>query len=119
MNTAIMAAIDSCYNVTADIDPEVRQRWYATGLYLHYDPVYPYAEAWVGSMGRNKYIKPIYQSLQDSGQHDLGVQWNNANVNFYCHITETAVLNILFPPTETTEPALVPAKVPRAFRSRE
>ena len=63
MNTAILAAIDACYNVTADIDPEVRQRWYSTGLYLYYDPVYPYAEAWVGSMGRNKYIIPIYTSL--------------------------------------------------------
>jgi hypothetical protein len=70
-------------------------------------------------MGRNKYIKPIYQSLQDSGQHDLGVAWNNANINFYCHITETAVMNILFPPSEATKPAVVEPKVPRAYRSRE
>lgn len=30
------------------------------GLYLQYQPVTPYAHDWVGSMGRNKYIKPIY-----------------------------------------------------------
>ena len=92
-----MTQIDADLNVTPDPDPEVRQRWYAMGLGLQYQPVYTYAQAWVGSMGRNKYIKPIYAALQDSGQHDLGVQWNNANIDFYCAITETAIMGILFP----------------------
>jgi hypothetical protein len=70
-------------------------------------------------MGRNKYIKPIYQALQDSDQHDLGVKWNNDNIDFYCHITETAIMNILYPPTVKAEPNQVKTTVPKAFRTRD
>ena len=40
VNTAILARIDADLNCTIDLDPEVRQRWYPTGLGLFYDPVY-------------------------------------------------------------------------------
>ena len=36
VNTAILARIDADLNCTGDIDPEVKQRWYPTGLYLSY-----------------------------------------------------------------------------------
>ena len=79
VNTAILARIDADLNCTADLDPEVRQRWYPTGLGLFYDPVYDPAHDWISSMGRSKYVCPVYQSLEDSGQHDLGVQWFDEN----------------------------------------
>ena len=46
-------------------------------------------------MGRNKYVCPVYQSLEDSGQHDLGVQWFDENQDFYHPVTATAVEEIL------------------------
>ena len=60
VNTAIIARIDADLNCTADIDPEVRQRWYPTGLGLNYDPVYNPAHDWISSMGRSKYLMPVY-----------------------------------------------------------
>ena len=36
VNTAILERIDADLNCTAEIDPEVRQRWYPTGLGLDY-----------------------------------------------------------------------------------
>jgi len=92
---AILERIDADLGVTADVDPEVRQRWYALGLSKMYDPVYDPAHDWISSMGRSKYLNPIYESLQDSGQHDLGVQWFDENKDFYHPVAATTVEEIL------------------------
>ena len=97
VNTAILARIDADLNCTADIDPEVRQRWYPTGLGLFYDPVYDPAKEWISSMGRSKYLSPVYASLQDSGQHDLGCSWFDDNKDFYHPVAATTVSGILGP----------------------
>lgn len=49
-------------------------------------------------MGRCKYLTPIYSALQDSGQHDLGVEWYNENLDFYHPVaisTEGRVLGLI------------------------
>ena len=95
VNTAILERIDADLNCTNDIDPEVRQRWYPTGLGLDYAPVYEPAHDWISSMGRSKYLSPVYASLQDSNQHDLGVQWFCENKDFYHPVAATTVMGIL------------------------
>ena len=60
VNTAILKKIDADLNCTSEADPEVRQRWYSNGLGLHYEPVYDPAHTWICSMGRVKYLSPIY-----------------------------------------------------------
>lgn len=60
-----------------------------------YTPVYAPAHDWISSMGRSKYVAPVYASLQDSGQHDLGVQWFDENKDFYHPVTATTVMGIL------------------------
>jgi len=69
----LLSLIDADYNTTADPDPEVKQRWLPIGLTIQYEPSYDAAHTWVSSMGRCKYLTPIYSALQNSGQHDLGV----------------------------------------------
>jgi len=95
VNTAILERIDADLNVTGTIDPEVKQRWYATGLSLFYDPVYEPCKAWISSMGRNKYLTPQYAALEDSGQHDLAVTWFCDNIDFYHPVSMTAIEGIL------------------------
>lgn len=46
-------------------------------------------------MGRSKYLDPVYESLEDSGQHDLGVQWFDENKDFYHPVAATSVEQIL------------------------
>lgn len=46
-------------------------------------------------MGRNKYVAPVYASLQDSNQHDTGVTWFCENIDFYHPVTISAVEGIL------------------------
>ena len=92
---AILERIDADLNCTADIDPEVRQRWYPTGLGLNYDPVYAPAEAWISSMDRSKHLSHVYASLQESGQHDTGCAWFDENKDFYHPVAATSVEGIL------------------------
>jgi len=91
----ILEKIDADLGCTADIDPEVRQRWYPTGLNMDYAPVYEPAHEWISSMGRSKYLSPVYASLQDSDQHDLGVTWFCENKDFYHPVAATTVAGIL------------------------
>jgi leukotriene-A4 hydrolase len=66
MNVAIMQQIDNDLSITISKDPEVKWRWFSTGLYLGYSAVETPASTWVGQMGRNKYIFPIYAALLDN-----------------------------------------------------
>jgi len=70
---ALLTQIDADYNSTQDPDPEVKQRWLPIGLTIQYTPAYDAAHSWVSSMGRCKYLTPVYSALEESGQHDLGV----------------------------------------------
>jgi hypothetical protein len=60
-----------------------------------YNPVYVPAYNFVTVVGRGKYVFPIYQALQNSGQHDKAEQWNNANWYLYAYIVEAGILAIL------------------------
>lgn len=95
VDVAVLEKIDADLSCTADPDPEVKQRWYPTGLGKTYQPVYDPAHTWISSMGRSKYLSPVYASLQDSYQHDLGVEWFCENKNFYHPVAATTVAGIL------------------------
>jgi len=90
-----MTDIDSYYNCTGDPNPEVKQRWYPLGISLNYVDVIEPSHQFVGSMGRLKYLTPIYQALQDYGHHDLGVQWYNEFKDFYHPIAAASVAKTL------------------------
>ena len=92
---AILQKIDEDLDCTNEVDPEVKQKWFPIGLTLLYDPVYTPAETWISSMGRSKYLNPVYQALEDSGQHDLGVAWYEENADFYHPVAATSVRDIL------------------------
>ena len=102
VDIAILERIDADLNCTADLDPEVRQRWYPTGLGKNYQPVYEPAHLWISSMGRSKYLTPVYASLQDSGQHETGCLWFDENKDFYHPVAATSVSGILGDCTATT-----------------
>lgn len=60
LNLAILSHIDADLNCSEENDPEVKQRWFNIGLQLQYDPVYDPAHSWISSMGRSKYLNPVY-----------------------------------------------------------
>merc|ERR1719253_120098 len=101
---AILEKIDADYNCTGDIDPEVRQRWYPIGIDKDYQPVYDPAHEWISSMGRIKYLTPVYTALQISNQCTLANTWFDENKDFYHPLAVNAVQDILDKCTAPTEP---------------
>ena len=78
-----MTRIDEDLDITHTLDPECKYVWFPLGIKLGYAPVTEAAHIFIGSMGRMKYLMPIYQALLDSDQKPLAVKWYNENVNFY------------------------------------
>lgn len=100
-NSAVVTKIDQDLDITGSSDPEVQFRWYSVALAAYYSPVYVPAYLFVTEFGRGKYVLPIYQSLELSGQHDKAIEWNNANWYLYSEIVEAAILAILNAPAPT------------------
>ena len=91
----ILAKVDADLGATAELNPEVKQRWLPLCLAMQYQPAYEAAEQFVSSQGRMKYIDPVYASLEKSGQHDLAVQWFNENKDFYHPIAVSSLETLL------------------------
>ena len=79
----LMTRIDADLNITMDLDPEVKQRWYPMGIEIGYLPVFDQAHEFVSVQGRSKYLNPIYQSLWDYGYQTLAYSWFLENEDFY------------------------------------
>lgn len=66
-NTTLLAFMDKDLNLTTGDDPEVRQRWLQLAIQKKYDVANSKIEEVVGNVGRQKYLKPIYQATIDIG----------------------------------------------------
>lgn len=95
MNLAVYQKVNADLDVMSDENPEVRQRWLPMGIYLNDPDAFTNAEAWVSSMGRNKYLDPVYQALEQTNNHDMGVQWLCENIDFYHPVSITSILGDL------------------------
>jgi leukotriene-A4 hydrolase len=60
VDLAIFERIDGDYNLTMTVDPECKQRWFKIGILSGYQPVFEQAHIFISSMGRLKYLMPIY-----------------------------------------------------------
>lgn len=71
----IMAKIDADLDVTHDKNPEIGQRWFPLAIELNYADALPAAKKHVQSIGRQKYIIPVYTALVRNGMRNLAYQW--------------------------------------------
>lgn len=96
-NSAIMTQIDNSLNITGTNDPEIKERWFALGLYVNYSPVNTPCQTFVSSTGRNKYLQPIYNACAEVGgsTYTMCVGWYNTNKTFYTPLTRALVSEIL------------------------
>ena len=62
---------------------------------LNYTPGLLRAHTFVGSVGRQKYILPVYQNLVKAGMRDLAYKWFLENQNFYHPLTLKKVRTII------------------------
>ena len=92
----ILARIDADLNVTLDINPEVGQRWFPLSIQLTYNVVLPTAKKYVQSIGRQKYIIPVYTALVRNGLRNIAYQWFNERKDFYHPIAAAKIRSIIF-----------------------
>lgn len=100
INLVIMNKIDEDLNITNTVDPEVKKRWFPLGIMQHYDNVTEPAHEFISSMGRMKYLTPIYQALMDSGEQSTAQAWYAENVGFYHPYAVQQVAKIVNAPSK-------------------
>jgi len=83
MNIDILYKIDADLNISNTIQPEVKQRWYPLGIMNDYVPVFKPAKEFVQSVGRMKYLNPIYEAMCQNGYRDMAFQWYKEKESFY------------------------------------
>lgn len=79
----ILEKVDKDLSVTMTEDPECKQRWFPLGIQLNYTNVTEPAKTFISSMGRLKYLTPIYSALLAANKKDTAIEWYNLNKDFY------------------------------------
>jgi len=105
--STLMAKLDSDLQITADANPEVKERWYPLGIRKGYMPVFEPAHEFVSVQGRMKYLNPIYGALWDYGYQTTALMWFEENEDFYHPIAvQTLKTNIFSDPSASEEEVL-------------
>jgi hypothetical protein len=58
-----MAELDSAFGLTSSGNSEIIKQWLLTAIASGYEPAYPKLEQFLTSMGRRKFLKPLYEAL--------------------------------------------------------
>jgi len=58
-----MQQLDSVYHLTQSKNPEILKQWLLMAIVNRYSPAYPRLEAFLTTVGRRIYIKPLFEEL--------------------------------------------------------
>jgi hypothetical protein len=90
----IMNKIDADLSITDNNDPgntnlyvhpdmNVNEIWIPLGIRLGYNKVLPVAKTITETVGRLKYLIPIYTALLETGNKALAEMWYKDSIDFY------------------------------------
>jgi aminopeptidase N len=68
LSTAELARLDSALGLSTTGNNEVKFLWLEAALRNRYEPAVPQAEAFLMSVGRNKFVSPLFQALVEEGE---------------------------------------------------
>lgn len=63
LTPAQMRDLDAAYHFTNTGNDEILEQWLAMAIRNRYEPAYPRLEDFLTSVGRRKYLKPLYEEL--------------------------------------------------------
>ena len=69
-----LADIDQAFGLTASTNNEVAFSWLRIAIRNDYKPAYARLEDFLTSIGRNKFVMPLYQDLMDNGEAEMAVR---------------------------------------------
>jgi hypothetical protein len=61
-----MAALDEAFKLSQSGNSEILNEWLLRAIESRYEPAYPALERFLTSMGRRKFLKPLYTALAQS-----------------------------------------------------
>ena len=92
----MISKIDSDLNITNEINPEVGQRWFSLAIRANYRSAFNRAHQYVSTIGRQRYILPVYQALVKYGYRYLAYDWFMENKDKYHPETTMKIRKMLF-----------------------
>jgi hypothetical protein len=63
LDPAAMRRLDTAYHLTDSGNDEILDQWLLMAIRNHYKPAYPRLEEFLMTVGRRKYVKPLYEAL--------------------------------------------------------
>ena len=63
VTAAQLGELDKAFHLTASKDDAVAVSWFRLGIRKHYEPVYPAVEKFLLTVGRMRYVNPLYREL--------------------------------------------------------
>ncbi|MEN7341333.1 MAG: M1 family metallopeptidase [Pseudomonadota bacterium] len=70
LSVAQLDALDDAYALTASTNNEIAFSWLMIAIRNGYEPADARLENFLMTIGRNKFLRPLYQALVDAGEHD-------------------------------------------------
>jgi len=96
MNYRIVSLVDKDLGVTNEQNTELGQRWFPLAIALQYTTAFPVIKKYVQSIGRQKYILPVYTALVRNNYRNYAYQWYNERKSFYHPIAAANIRKIIF-----------------------
>jgi leukotriene-A4 hydrolase len=63
LDAARMRRLDSSYHLTGSRNDEILAQWLLMAIRNQYEPAYPRLEEFLSTVGRRKYVKPLYEAM--------------------------------------------------------
>jgi len=92
-----MEAIDERFHLSERKNAEVAFEWYMLGLKCHYKAVFPYLEQFLFTVGRRKFVLPLYEQIlktQDNGLEMVSYIFYGASPGYHS-VTRKSVTELL------------------------
>ncbi len=96
INIQKLQYIDSVFHFTTSHNSEIQYAWYLLGIKKNYQPVYPYLDTFLNTIGRRKFIEPLYgELLKNKKDKKLAEDFYQRNRPNY-HAVSTRTIDKLF-----------------------
>ena len=94
MNIPIIERIDQDYNLTQSLDPEVKTLWFQISITNKYITAWPYANEFMMTKGRMKYLTPLYKAWNEVNR-ETAIQIFIAAYRLYHPMTRDKIRRVL------------------------
>ncbi len=90
-DVAMLAEIDAAHGLTSSGNSEILCAWLEAGIRAGYEPAFPRVEQFLCSVGRRKYLKPLYEALlaKDGGRDRALAIYRNARPRYHAVAVRT------------------------------